>query len=81
MKKKNINIGLLLILISHVILLVLLFVFVRKEYHSDEVWSYGIANSSVAGALFEDESGNSINIGKWFDGTVLQEYLTVQKEE
>ena len=52
MKKKNINIGLLLILISHVILLVLLFVFVRKEYHSDEVWSYGIANSSVAGALF-----------------------------
>lgn len=81
MKEKKSNIGLVMLIIIHVIVLLVLFMFVKTEYHSDELWSYGIANSSVAGAIFEDNDKNAINLGEWLSGEVFHEYLTVQKDE
>lgn len=81
MKKKEFDYALLCIVFVHVIMLLFLFGFVKKEYHSDEVWSYGIANSSIAGAVFENADGDTINVGKWISGDVFHEYLTVQDNE
>lgn len=81
MKKKKIDFALLFIVITHVILLFFLFGYVKNDYHSDEVWSYGIANSSVAGAIFKNADGDYINLGEWISGDVFHEYLTVQNDE
>ncbi len=75
------NIGLFVLMLLHTVVMVLLFSFVKTEFHSDEIWSFGIANGSVSGAIFEDENGNPINIGEWISGEVIHENITVQDSE
>lgn len=65
----------------HFIALMLIFLFVRQTFHSDEVWSYNIANDSVASSIFKDNDGKSINIGTWTSAEVLHNAVTVQKDE
>lgn len=81
MKSKTINLKLFVFVFCHVLLIAGLFLFVKKEYHSDEIWSFGIANGSQAGAVFQDADMNPINNNKWMSAEVLHENLTVQKDE
>ena len=61
----------------------------KDGHHSDEVWSYGLANSSGqpfvfarAGVSIDDiGSGDIVNIGCLTDGKVLNDYITVQQDE
>lgn len=81
MKKNKISSGLIIVIVVHIVVLLILFSFVKKTYHCDEVWSFGIANSSVSGAVYKDENGKMMHMGQWFGGDVFHEYLTVQQEE
>lgn len=58
------------------------FFFVRKkEFHSDEFWSYGIANSQDGPHIYINEDASDKNLYKWTDSDVANEYLTVQKND
>ena len=58
-------------------------VFEKENYHSDEPWSYGLANSYYQPFLFgETHIGNgSFSAKSWLTGDDLHNYLTVQKGE
>lgn len=55
----------------------------KENYHSDEPWSYGLANSFYKPFLFgETHTGNcQLNASAWLTGDDLHNYLTVQKGE
>lgn len=55
----------------------------KENYHSDEPWSYGLANSFYKPFLFgETHTGNcQLNASTWLTGDDLHNYLTVQKGE
>lgn len=57
----------------------------KQIYHSDEVYSYGLANSFYqpfinSNVVYENPE-NYINVDEWIDGSVLREYITVQEGE
>ena len=63
---------------------------VKKQYlFSDEAWSYGLSNSYYQpfihlrdGVRVERESiENQVNLDQWVDGSVFEEYITVQRGE
>lgn len=59
-----------------------IFTFDKKGIHSDEVWSYGLANSTDGPYIYEDvKTGEDKNCNEWIDGSVLHDYITVQKGE
>ena len=49
--------------------------------NADEVRSYGLANSYYQPYIFMDDDLKTINFGKWMDGQVLRNYITVQEGE
>ena len=58
------------------------FAYEKKGIHSDEVWSYGLANSTDGPYIYEDEkTGEVKNCNTWIDGSALHDYITVQKGE
>lgn len=57
------------------------FQFKKVGYHSDELWSYGYANSYYQKDIFQDNEGNLININEWTKGQVLKDYIVVNKGE
>ena len=68
-----------------------MFVYKKNGTHSDEIWSYGLANSYykpfvyLPDGIYQDEyrggyEGSDIT-GKWIDGKVMNDYVTVQKGE
>lgn len=81
MKSKKIDWKLVVLICVHLLLIVGLFMFVKREYHSDEVLSFGIANDSVAPNLYVDKKGYVINYGEWLSGEVAFNRITVQEEE
>ena len=72
---------LLIFLVVHALLMCAMFIFVKKEYHSDEMWSFGLANYSKSGAIFADRDKNPINYGEWISAREFQNYLCVQPDE
>ena len=69
------------------------FMFVTKKQgtHSDEIWCYGLSNSYykpfvyLPDGIYQDEyddgyEGSDIT-GKWIDGSVMNDYITVQEGE
>lgn len=80
-KEKKWDLPLIIFLCVHFILLIFIYLFIRQTFHSDEIWSYNIANDSVASSVFKDNNGKEINIGKWTSGKVLHNAVTVQKDE
>lgn len=81
MKKDKKNRKLIVLILCHITLICGLFLFVKKEFHSDEIWSFGIANGSVAGAVFQDDNEEPINDNSWVSAEVFHENLTVQSDE
>ena len=57
--------------------------FVEKQgTHSDEEWSFGLANSYYEPYIYSsDDDQYSKNNNQWLSGDVLKNYLTVQKGE
>ena len=66
-----------------------IFVFVKGGSHSDEVWSYGLANSYYQPFVYQrpgvgiDEAAEADYTGlhEWISGSVFHDYLTVQEGE
>ena len=58
------------------------FAYEKKDFHSDEIWSYGFANSSNGAHLYmSDDNKKMKNMNEWVDDTVLKDYITVDKSE
>lgn len=57
--------------------------FVQKEsFHSDEVWSFGLANSYYEPYIqYTDNTSAFKNTDNWISGETFKEYLTVQEGE
>ena len=82
-ENKNTYIIVLTVLIAlQVICATYFFVFVKEGFHSDEVWSYGLANSFYEPFIYGDSLSNDASkCHKWVDGSDFKDYLTVQKGE
>ena len=81
--KKDIKYKIILCIIIAVNLASIIYCFaVKKEgWHSDEVWSYGFANSFYKSQLYHDNEGKQTNLNEWVDSKVLNDYIEVSKGE
>ncbi|MDO5155669.1 MAG: glycosyltransferase family 39 protein [Eubacteriales bacterium] len=57
------------------------FQFKKEGYHSDEMWSYGYANSYNLKDVYQDADGNPLNVGMWTSSDVLKDYIAVNEGE
>ena len=82
------------ILLAVIILLELIwtsynFVYKKDSFHSDEIWSYGLANSFYQPFVYQkpgihiDHAAEDdyINYREWMTGKTLNDYITVQEGE
>lgn len=61
----------------------------KQVFHSDENWSYGLANSYYQPHIFlkdgvylgDFKEEDNVNLGEWVPGEVFRRYVTVQKGE
>lgn len=81
--KKSIIYNIILVMIIVVGLSSIIYCFtVKKEgWHSDEVWSYGFANSYYEKDIFQNYDGTERNVNEWVDGSVLRDYVEVNDGE
>lgn len=78
-----------LIIIVQIIYTTFTFVYKKEGYHSDEVWSYGLANSYYKpfiymkpGVFIDDVTQDDIiNMNEWKSGDEFKNYVTVQEGE
>lgn len=81
-ENKKIYICLLLIIIAGILRFSYGFFFQKESVHSDEVWSFGLANSYYEPYIqYSDDTSEYKNINQWINGDVFTKYLTVQKGE
>ena len=59
--------------------IIIYFAFFKQGYHSDEIWSYGYANSFYQKDIHIDEDGNLTHMNEWTDTQVLKDYIEVNK--
>lgn len=89
LQRHGAHIVLAVIIIFQLIYSCCVFAFQRQGTHSDELWSYGLANSYhkpfiyLEDNIFQDDytggyEGSDIT-DKWIDGSVMNDYLTVQE--
>ncbi len=81
--KKNKQIKLLFIISFFLMLIFLIFIFsIKKQgFHSDELWSFGYANSYGEKDIYVDENGLLDNVEEWTTGKTLWDYLVANKGE
>lgn len=81
--KKRIRYELILVVIIAASLLSILYCFAFKKegWHSDEVWSYGFANSYYKAHIHRDVDGNLDNINEWVSSKTLNDYVEVNDGE
>ena len=86
-KKYFIHIALSLIILLQLVNITNIIVNKKIAFHSDEIFSYGLANSFYEPYLETDSvrdrigEGHLDNIGHWISSDVIREYVTVQKGE
>ncbi|MGN0638977.1 MAG: hypothetical protein ACI4J0_11450 [Huintestinicola sp.] len=78
LSKKQIYILLAVIIILQVLNITYYFAVRKQGYHSDEIWSYGFANSFYEPYIYNNED-DSPAMGVWRDGSDFDHYITVQK--
>lgn len=78
--KKQIYILLAVIIVLQILNVTLSFSIMKEGYHSDEMWSYGFANSFFEPFIYENDDGSPA-MGVWRDGSAFADYITVQKGE
>lgn len=81
--KKDIKYKIILCIIIAVSLASIIYCFATKKegWHSDEVWSYGYANSYYKMQLYQDKDGNLTNLNEWVDSKILNDYIEVNDGE
>lgn len=87
--KKRINekyiayLVLLCIVALQLVYLTYQFVYEKKDYHSDEIWSYELANRAEGPYIYidVDNSGQTDNYNEWVSGEELRNSVTVQENE
>ncbi|WP_074962866.1 hypothetical protein [Ruminococcus albus] len=88
-KKHGAHIVLAVMIIIQLIYSCYVFAYEKQGTHSDELWSYGLANSYykpfiyLEDGIYQDDytggyEGSDI-ANKWIDGSVMNDYLTVQE--
>lgn len=81
-KKNRIYIILSLIILVQIVYITYTYAYRRDSYHSDEMWTFGLANSTDGPYVYaEDDKITLRHFFEWLDGSVLHEYVSVQKEE
>ena len=79
-KKVQKSIILTAIILVQVIMLFLIFSKCKQGFHSDEVWSYGFANSVESKELDIANDGTSL-MNKWRDSEDFRRYITVEPDQ
>ena len=75
------NVLLLIIIAVNLASIIYCFAVKKEGWHSDEVWSYGFANSFYKSQLYLDNDGKQTNLNEWVDSKVLNDYIEVSKGE
>lgn len=57
------------------------FAYFKEGFHSDEIWSYGYANSTHEKNIYENDDGTLSYMNEWTDTSVLRDYIVVNKGE
>lgn len=67
-----------MIVIISLLRIIFSFEFLKEGFHSDEVWSYGLANSYYEPFIYDTpDHTENINFEEWITGDIFKEYLTV----
>lgn len=80
---------LVFIIAAQLLYTIFVFCFEKDNFHCDEVWSYGLANSYYQPFIYANDGiyidditeDDYINLNAWLPGSVMNDYLTVQKGE
>lgn len=80
---------LLVIIIAELLWTASVFCLKKDNFHSDEIWSYGLSNSfyqpfvyAEAGVYIDDITEDDYaNFNHWVSGSVMHDYITVQRGE
>lgn len=78
--KKQVYILLVIIIMLQILNVTISFELMKEGFHSDEMWSYGFANSFYEPLIYENDDGSPA-MGVWRDGSDFGDYITVQKGE
>lgn len=79
--KKRVYIILAVMICVQLASIIYYFQFKKEGYHSDEMWSYGYANSYYMKDIFQDSQGNLTYVGDWYDADILRDYIVVNEGE
>lgn len=79
--KKRAYIILAIMICIQLISIICYFQFWKEGYHSDEIWSYGYANSYYVKDIHKDAQGNTKYLNEWTDAQVLKDYIVVNEDE
>lgn len=79
--KKRVYIILVVMICLQLASIIYYFQFKKEGYHSDEMWSYGYANSYYLKDIFQDSQGNLTYVDDWYDADVLRDYIVVNEGE
>ncbi len=81
-ESKNIScIVLCIITILQLVRIIYTFAFLKNDYHPDEPWTFGLANSYYEPYIYQDADETHLtHIRQWFSANEIKDYLTVDKE-
>ncbi len=79
--KKRVHIILAVMICVQLASIIYYFQFRKEGYHSDEMWSYGYANSYYMKDIFQDGNGNLTYVGEWYDANIFRDYIVVNEGE
>lgn len=80
--KKGIFTVLAVLILAQALYMCYCFEYKKKDFHSDEIWSYGPANSYEYPFFYVTKDWtNSQNNNEWISGRVIDEYLSVEEGE
>lgn len=81
LNKKNLTVIMFFIIAVQLFRIIYSFSFLKAETHSDEEWSYGLANSYYEPYIYQtaDETGYT-HMNEWLSADIFRDYLTVDKE-
>lgn len=75
------EIALVVIIAASLFSIIYGFAFRKEGWHSDEVWSYGFANSYYKPNIYKDVDGKTDNINEWVNSKELNDYIEVNNGE
>ena len=79
--KNKFRIILLVIILIQLLRIVYSFSFLKEGTHSDEIWSYGLANSYYEPFIYDTFNHGEIrNNDQWLSGQIMKDYLTVDSD-